>query len=331
MTTTTKVCVYGAGAVGSHLAARLTLNAQADVSIVGRGAHLAAIQKQGIRLESGPETIEARITQAVDDAALLSRQDIVLVTLKATALPEHAQRLRDLLAPDGVAVFLNNGIPWWWNYGLPGRTQETLTLLDPDAHLWNILGPDKVIGGIIYSPNEVVAPGVVRHRGHNRFLLGEPDGSQSQRLKRVSALLDASGLPSEVPQDIRQVIWQKLLINASGNPLSALTRLDTGKRDESEQLRHLGLAIIHEIIAIAAAQGWALEVPAAQLTAVNLLSARPSMLQDVLKNRALEVDALLGQPWLFARESGIPTPVLNVVLPLLKGLDYAIRSTQQGA
>lgn len=329
-----KVCIYGAGAVGGHIAARLLRAGQAEVSLVARGAHLAAIRQQGITLQAPGDVFTSTLEpgHATDDSSTLPPQDLVIVTLKTAAQAAAAAALRALLAPDGTVLFLNNGVPWWWRYGYRpaglAHTPGPLPLLDPDGALWRILGPERVLGGVIYSPNEVVAPGVVAHRSTlNRFLLGEPDGGASKRLAEVAALFSACGLPAELPSDLRRAIWRKLLQNASGNVLSALTLLPNGPRVDDADLGVIATGIVDEVLAVAAAGGIDLrdEVSAAEIVAVvGQPYARPSMLQDVLLRRPMEVEALLGQPQAFARDAGVATPTIDVVLPLLRALNRGL-------
>ena len=332
-----KVCIYGAGAVGGHIAARLLRAAAADVSLVARGAHLAAIRQQGITLHTPDEsfTVPLQPGNATDDSATLPPQDLIVVTLKTAAQAAAADRLRALLAPGGTVLFLNNGIPWWWQYGHQKTGGDPgpgpLPLVDPEGALWHRLGPQHVLGGVIYSPNEVVAPGVVAHRSPlNRFLLGEPDGrdgNASGRLKEVATLFNESGLPAELPADLRRAIWRKLLQNASGNSLSALTQLPNGERVADPGLRVIGIGIVNEVLDIAAAGGIDLrdEVTAEQIVSVlGKPEARPSMLQDVLLRRPMEVEALLGQPQAFGAAAGVATPYIDVVLSLLRALDRGL-------
>ncbi len=331
-----KVCIYGAGAVGGHVATRLAHAGHAEVSVVARGAQLTAIRERGLvlRNDAGAEW-RAAIHSATDRPETLPPQDLVLVALKATALPSHAQAFDQLLAPGGMTVFLINGIPWWWNAGREGGGRS-LPLLDPDGQLWNTLRPDRTLGAVVYSSNEIESPGVVLNRGsaRNRFILGAPlmgDAAQAEKLKQVVALFQDSGLPAEVAADLRQTIWVKLLLNAAGNPVSALTRLGTLHRGQDPGLQQLSASIATEVQTIAQAMGWTMP-PEAMVDALTVgqgQNIRPSMLQDVLAGRPMEIEALLGQPQQFARELGIATPAIDVVLPLLRGLDRGIQLAGQ--
>ncbi len=323
-----KVCVFGAGAVGGHLATRL-LAAQADeISVVARGAMLKAMRERGLTLRSGGADITARVGHATDDAATLAPQDVVLVTLKAHALSGAAAAIARLLAPGGCAVFMLNGIPWWYRHGLPGAG-STLPLLDPEGALWNAVRPERTLGAVVHSPNEIVEPGVIVHTGPNHFIIGEPDGSTSERLASVLAMLRRAGIDARGSQDLRRDIWQKLMNNASGNTLAALSRTDLAGLGTDAGLRQLSISVMREALDVGARMGWDLrgEIDAEALARRGKPGQRPSMLQDVLLGRPIEVEALLGQVHEFAHEAGVASPTIDVILPLLRGLDRSLRAS----
>ncbi|PWC74192.1 2-dehydropantoate 2-reductase [Azospirillum sp. TSH64] len=331
--TAPRICIFGAGAVGSHVAARLLRAGVPNVSVIARGPHLAAMRERGLTFRSDREEFRVAVPVATDDPSTLPPQDVVVVTLKAPALPAAAGALARLLAPEGVAVFLLNGIPWWWNHGLrEGGLRESggpLPLLDPDAALWRNVGPARTLGGVVMSPNEIVEPGVVVHGAHNRFIIGEPDGGDSPRARGLVELFTAAGMPALLSTDIRTDIWLKLLVNAPGNPLAALTRLSAKDRAADPELADLGRRIAGEVADTARALGYDLTQHAdADDTmgwAATRSETRPSMLQDVLHGRATEVECLLGQVQAYARERSVPTPVIDIVLPILRGLDRSLR------
>lgn len=324
-----KVCVFGAGALGGHLAAQLIASGKAEISLVARGAHLAAIRERGITLKIDGREVGGKPAAATDAPATLPPQDIVFVALKAQTLPAAAQAIGKLIKPEGCAVFLMNGIPWWWNHGLPGKS-ATLSLLDPDGALWREIRPERAVGSVVYSPNEVVAPGVIVNSNQNRWLFGEPDLSSSARLKTITDLVSATGVETAACPDIRREIFKKLSNNASNNTLCALTRLDSAGAAGDDGLVKLAMSIISETLAVAAKLGWDMrsEVNVEQVAtrARGKPGAKPSTLQDVLAGKSLEIDGLLGQTQAFAREHGIATPVIDVCLPLLRGLDAGVRA-----
>lgn len=319
-----RICVYGAGAIGGNLASHLIRQVDAEVSVVARGAHLAAIRRHGLVLRGDDEVIVAAPAAATDDPITLGEHDVVFVTAKAHSASAAARDVGRLLGPSGVAVFINNGIPWWWNYRGGPVSDEALPLLDPEGLLWSEVRPDRVIGGVVYSSNEVIEPGVIRHYGMNRWILGEPDGGASARLDEVAGVMSAAGLGAVSTRQVRTDIWEKLLLNLTSAPLATLTRLYSSDLRADPDLHGLQRSVFAECAAIPAA----MHIPVTiryEDTPVPPFQTRPSMLQDVLAGRPIEVEAMLGQPQRFARELDVATPVLDVVLPLLRGLDRAVR------
>lgn len=327
-----KVCIFGAGAIGGHIAARMCAAGQGDVSVVARGAQLDAIRKQGITLKSGKDEINGRPAVATDDPESLPKQDLVIVTLKSHALPSVARTIESLLASDGVAVFPLNGLTWWWNYGR-GANKGALPLLDPQGELWTRLR-ERTLGCVIYSPNEVVTPGVIVHIGANRWVIGEPSDRKTTRVQTVVDLFNQCGLKAEVSSDIRAEILRKLMANAWANPLGALTHLAQYELTTSDaELKALAMSIMRETLEVAAALGWDLrnEIDVEKTIARAAPGGSPpSMLQDVTAGRGLEVESHLGQTQAFARELGVPTPTIDVVLPLVRGLDRGLRAEREG-
>ena len=332
MTSLPRVCVYGAGAVGGLAAARLIASGRSSVSVIARGEHLRAIRDEGIRVHEpdGADARPLRPALATDRPADLPAQDLVIVTLKAPSLPSAAADIASLLADGGVALFVTNGIPWWWPYRGAASPGESLPLLDPEGALWRHVTPERALGCVVYSINEVVAPGVVRHHGNNRWLVGEPATGLSDRLGRVVGWLKDGALGAEAVPDLRQEVWNKLLRNLPLNPVAALTRAITVQMAASEAVKGLVAAIAAEGAAVATAQGFdpggAADAARRILDSVEPSStAKASMLQDALASRPMEVEAIVGQVQRFAAERGVATPVIDVVLPLLRGLDASLR------
>lgn len=326
-----KVCVFGAGGIGSYLAANLAETGGIEVSAVGRGDHLAAIRRDGVRLVTEATERIVRLDAAEEDPTRLPHQDIVFVTLKAQSLPAVAANIRGLLKPDGHAVFVVNGIPWWWNHGLAAEGGP-LPRLDPDGRLWNELGPQRAVGCVVYSANSITAPGTVTHLGNNRWVLGEPDGVASARVARTAAVLSQAGLQAEVSGDLRLHVWKKLLRNAPFNALCALTRLAAHEFDAVPPLADLAQTATDEVIQVARAKGWTLPPTSARdvIDSGGLVNGspkgssaaiRPSMLTDVLLGRSLEIEAIIGQVQQFGREARVPTPTLDALYALLAGID----------
>jgi 2-dehydropantoate 2-reductase len=323
-----RICIYGAGAVGSHLAAKF-LRAGLGPAVVARGPHLAAMRERGLTFRGEQESFTVPVPLATDDPDGLPVQDIVLVTLKTVAWPGQAARLARLAGPQGTVVFLANGIPWWWRASREGGS--TLPLLDPAGELWSLVGPSRSVGGVIYSPNEIVEPGVVEHTARNLYHLGPPVPGEPVRSEAVAELFSRGGVDARVSPDIRREVWRKLLMNAPGNPISALTRLSAGERALDPDLAELTVRIVQEVLAVAKAEGTDLfgEVDLEEFRrppGSGRGAGRPSMLQDVIAGRPTEVESILGQVQAFAREHGVPVPAIDIVLPLMRGLDRAVRA-----
>ena len=248
-----KVCIFGAGAIGGRVAVHLVSAGAAEVAVVTRGVQLEAIRARGLTLHTGGKEMKAKPAIATDDPATLPPQDFVLVTLKAHAVPGAAAAIARLLAPQGCAVFLLNGIPWWWNQGLPGNRGH-LPLLDPEGALWAQLR-DKTLGCVVNGPCEVTAPGVIVHSSGNRWTFGEPDGSSSARLKSIIDLFNSAGLIAD-DANLRQEIWRKLANNASNSPVAALTHMSPTELSEIPELQRLARGITRETLQVGAALGW---------------------------------------------------------------------------
>jgi 2-dehydropantoate 2-reductase len=204
-----KVAIFGAGAIGGLIGAKLAL-VGTDVTFIARGPHLAAMQANGVRLISAGETITVH-PRCVADPAQAGLHDYVIVTLKAHALPAAAPQISQLMGPGSVLVTGINGVPYWYFYGLdsPYRNRR-IESVDPGGSLWHVLPPSQTIGSVVYPAAEVIAPGIIQHTYGDRFSLGEPDGSRTSRLETLSKLLISAGLKAPIRHRIRDEIWVKL-------------------------------------------------------------------------------------------------------------------------
>ncbi|MHB2167954.1 ketopantoate reductase family protein [Alsobacter sp. R-9] len=324
-----RICIYGAGAVGGHMAARLVASSGATVSVVARGAHLAAIQESGIWVSSGGTEIGGRPAAATDDPSSLPPQDVVVVTLKAHDATAAAPALGRLLKPDGTAAFFANGIPWWWRVGQDDPAP--LEAVDPGGGLWRHVGPERVLGGVIYSGNQMDRPGRILHRGGDRWPVGEPDGRISNRVEALASLLKRIGLNAFATPDIRREVLVKLARNVAGNPISALTRLPGWTNHPETGIADVGRRMVEELTAVGLALGLDIRAdvdPAAMVRPEGRVGGKSSMLQDVEAGRPLETEAILGQLQAFGRELGVPTPTIDVVAGLLRCLDLSIREAR---
>jgi 2-dehydropantoate 2-reductase len=315
-----KICVFGAGAIGGHLAARLA-HAGEDISVIARGAHLRAMQQNGLRFIGKGLDFTARL-KATDTPAEAGPQDAVIVAVKAPALPEVAERIAPLLGPHTPVVFAMNGIPFWYFYGQAGPHRDwRLDRLDPGGKLWRLIGPERSIGCIVYSGNEVIEPGTVRNTSgaRNRYMLGEPDGSISERAKTLAAAFIRAGVEAPVTPDIRSEIWTKLTGNVGFSPVSALTLATLDKIGAAPDVLQVCRQLMTETIAVAKALGITVKTDLDRALDPKLPRAahKTSMLQDIELGRPMEIDALLGSVQDFARLGGVPTPQLDAVIALL--------------
>lgn len=322
-----RICIYGAGAIGGHVAARLAAAGVHEISVIARGAVLHAVRESGLVLHTGGQEIRARPHTVTDDPSSLPPQDLIVVALKAPGLPAIAATLSRLLTPGGRALFVTNGVPWWWHYGVAAEPRH-LPLVDPGAALWTEVRPQRALACIVYSANALASPGVVHHSGNDRWLIGAPDEAGRESVDQAVAELRGAGLNAEATSNLRREVWRKLVTNAAGNSVSALTRLGFHALGSEPETRAVVAALMRETLAVGAALGHDLraefDVGQAARRANTKPDQRPhSMLWDVLTHRPLEVEAGLGQIQAFARDACIAVPTIDVVVALLRGLDRA--------
>ncbi len=315
-----RICVYGAGAVGGNLAARLAMGGL-DVTVVARGPHAAAMRANGLTLIAGDERFTIRPRVAAD-AAEAGFQDAWILTLKAHGLPAVAPGLAPFLGADTPVVFAVNGIPWWYGFGDTGALAgRRFPILDPEGVLERAVGPGRAVGCVVYSGNAVEAPGVVHNESapRNRFVLGRPDGASTPAFDAlVQALRRGVGLDLPTVPDIRRAVWAKLMANVSSAPLSSLSGQTTDGVVTDPALRALKARIIAEGSAVAAAAGWPVDPAAtAPMLKPHGSAHKPSMLQDIEAGRPIEYDAIVGSVLAIARDLGVATPTLDVIAPLL--------------
>lgn len=313
-----KICVYGAGAIGGFLAARLAA-AGAEVSVIARGAHLEAIRARGLRLHfEGRE--EAVRVPATDDPAELGPQDYVLLTLKVTALPAAATGIAPLLASETTIVSAQNGLPWWYFYKHGGPLDgRSLASLDPERRLWSALPPERCLGCVVYAAAEVPEPGLIDcpHAGH--FPLGEPDGSRSPRLAALAEILESAGLKAPLREKIRDEIWLKLLGNLTFNPISVLTLGGMASLARDPGTRGVIRRMMEEAWQVAETLGvsFPVDIETRIDWAGKLGDLKTSMLQDLEQRRAMEIDALVAAVAEIGDLLDIETPAIDTVLGLV--------------
>ncbi|MBN9076460.1 MAG: hypothetical protein BGN87_23570 [Rhizobiales bacterium 65-79] len=314
-----RVAIFGAGAIGGLVGAVLH-RAGAEVSVVARGAHLEAIRENGLRIAIDADNWIAPLP-ASDEPADLGPQDLVVVAVKAPSLPAVAASIAPLLDAETAVAFLMNGVPWWYFHGHGGPDEgRRLPLIDPRGALWDAVGPRRVVGGVVRCAAVVEMPGRIRVTGTvRRILLGRPDNSSDARLKECRDLLAAGGIEAAIAPNIRDAIWDKLVGNLMDGPLAMLTGARSNILFADEGCSALARAIGYETIAIGRAMGRknGVDMEAAIRSGRGRVHL-PSVAQDLLRGRAMEIDALMSVPLAFAAERGICTPMLDAVVAMAK-------------
>lgn len=315
-----RICVYGAGAIGGWLAGALA-DAGVDVSVVARGAHLAAIREHGLTVETPDRTTTTR-PRASDDPAELGPQDAVVVTVKAPSLPSVASGIGALMGPQTRVAFLTNGIPWWYFQGHGGSLDDRrLPLLDPGDGLRTAVPPGQVVGGIAWPASSVPAPGVVRmiSAAARGIVLGAPDGVTTPEIERLAAAFTSAGINVDVSTGIRDLIWEKLAFNLSAGPMCVLTEAPVRDTHKEPACIAASRAVMAEASALIAAMGRHVALDPDRVVATNtVLGHRPSILQDLMAGRQMEIDALYSVPLELARMQGVATPTLDLLVALIK-------------
>ena len=314
-----RIAVFGAGAIGGYLAVKLH-QAGAEVSLIARGPHLAAVREDGLTLRSEGQTTTVRLP-CTDKAEEAGPQDYVFVTLKATGLAPAAAQIASLMGPETALVTGINGVPYWYFYGLDSPWRDRpIESVDPGGKLWSILPPRRAIGCIVYPAAEVVEPGVIEHTYGNRFTLGEPDGSKSARVEALSQMLVRAGLKAPVRTNIRDEIWVKLWGNLAFNPMSALTVSTLDRLAFRPDLRAVARAMMEEAATVAEALGvrFAVSIDKRIDGAEEVGVHKTSMLQDLERGRPMEIDALLGAVVELARLTDRQIPLCESVLALVR-------------
>jgi 2-dehydropantoate 2-reductase len=314
-----KICVYGAGAIGAYMGAQLA-QAGADVSFVARGPHLAAMKAHGVRLLLGDQEVVVKVP-CTDRPADLGHQDYVIIALKAHSIPGVVAAMQPLLGPDTAVVTAVNGLPYWYFYrhggALAGKMLESV---DPGGAQWRGLTPERAIGCVLYPAAEIVEPGVVRHVYGNKFPLGEPSGESTERVTRLAQIMVKAGFDAPIRDNIRDEIWLKLWGNLCLNPISALTHATLDVITGDPGTRAVARAMMVEAKGIGDRLGVHFRVDVEKrLDGAGAVGAhKTSMLQDLEQGRPMEVDPLLTVVQEVGRLVGQATPVIDIVLALIK-------------
>ena len=316
-----RICVLGAGASGGHFAYRLA-QAGHDISVVARGAHLAAIREGGLRFVSGDETGTASVA-ASDDPADLGPQDAVIVGVKATGLAAAVPLLEPLVGAHTAVLFPQNGMPWWYPVGedLPHPLPDLPVFRHGEGFL-RYLRPAQILGGMIYTGNEVREPGLIFNSspGRNLVTIGEliPEGTEAAQ--RLLDAFDGTGVEASRPANLRAAMWRKLLQNMSGSAIGLATCNPSSISRDDPRLAEVYSRIVLEGNAIAAAWNYPLDIDPAEVMAKIPENHRPSLLQDYECERPMEIGEIVLAPAAFARAAGVPCPSLDTVAAIVARL-----------
>lgn len=314
---TMKVCIYGAGAIGGWIGAKLA-RAGAQVSVVARGATLDALQAHGLRLQLGDHTVAAEVHASADPADL-GPQDLVVIAVKAPAMEDVAAAIAPLLGPDTIVFTAMNGVPWWFFEGFGGKLQGTrLKAVDPDGRIAAAIPGRHIIGGVVHAACSLRAPGYVQHHFGNQLIVGEPSGAKTERLQRLAALLEQAGHEVQVSDQIQKDAWYKLWGNMTINPVSAFTGATTDLILDDELVRDFISRVMLEAREIGARIGIPIEqTPDDRFQVTRKLGAfKSSMLQDVEARKPVELDALVTVVKELGTLTDVPTPFTDALLGL---------------
>jgi len=317
--------IAGAGAIGAYIGA-LMAQAGFDVTLFARGPHLRAMQEHGVRVKSPDGDFVARPTIA-SSLEEVGRVDVLFLGVKAHALPQLAPQLTPVLGPETAVVSTQNGIPWWYFEGFGGEWEGIhLERVDPGGVISAAIGTRSVVGSIVYFATEIPSPGVIQHIEGNRITLGEPDGSRSDRVRRIAEALIASGLRCPVTTRIRHEIWVKVLGNASFNPVSALTRATLAQMVRDPGVASVIRNIMQEVEAVSQKLGMELPVSIEQRMAgaEKVGEHKTSMLQDLEAGRPMELEALVGAVVELGERVGLPMPCTRTVYNCTKLLAQSL-------
>jgi|TARA_Y100000590_G_scaffold207067_1_gene234510 2-dehydropantoate 2-reductase len=315
-----KVCIYGAGAIGGYMAAQLELNKCAEVTCIARGPHLEAMRSQGLKLQIGDKELTAKVN-CTDNPAEIGKQDYVVITLKAHSTALMAEQITPLLGPNTSVVTAQNGVPWWYFYKLEGPHEgQRLTSVDPGNKQWDYIGPERVIGCVVYPASYIAKPGVIVHEYGNRFSLGEPSGEKTERINSLSSMLTGAELRAPIRSKIRDEMWIKLWGNVSLNPISVLTGGTLAQMIDDKEVRELIRKVMTEAQLVGESLGvkFAVDVDKRIDGAREVGDHKTSMLQDLELGRQMEIDALIVSVQELARLVGVSTPTIDSVLSLIK-------------
>jgi 2-dehydropantoate 2-reductase len=324
-----KIVVAGAGAIGGYIGACVA-RAGGDITLFARGPHLEAMRTKGLRIVTPDGDFEVK-PKVTGDLASIGQCDVVFLGVKAHALTGLAPQLRPLFGKDTVVVSTQNGIPWWYFQKIGGELEGLrLEKVDPGGVIATAIDPERVVGSIAYFSTEIVEPGVIKHIEGNRLSFGEPDGTKSERCRKIAEALIPGGLRCPISPRFRHEIWVKLLGNVAFNPASVLTGATLVAMARHPEVSRLVREIMAEVEAVAAKLGLELPISIDQRMAgaEKVGEHKTSMLQDLEAGRPLEIEAVVGAVVELGETLGVPMPATRAVYALVKLKTSGVDSAQ---
>ena len=327
-----RIVIAGAGAIGGYIGARLA-RAGAEVVLFARGPHLQAMKERGLRVISPDGDFEVR-PQVTGDLNAIGRADVVFLGVKAHALTGLVPQLRPLFGPDTAVVSTQNGIPWWYFQGYGGELDGLrLERVDPGGVVAAAIEPRRVVGSLVYFSTDIAEPGVIHHTEGNRISFGEPDGTRSERVRRIAEALIAADFRCPVTTRFRHEIWVKLLGNVAFNPISALTGATLVEIVRHPDVSRLVRDVMAETEQVAAKLDIELPISIDQRMAgaEKVGAHKTSMLQDLEAGRPMELEAVVGSVVELADRLSVPVPATRAVYAAAKLLDEKRRGSVKGS
>ena len=318
----TKICIFGAGSIGGFIATSLK-KTNAKVSLIARGQHKEAIEKNGLTFIREENKVNFKF-DVTDNPTDLEQQDFIIISVKANAISKISESLMPIIGEKTSIICAINGLPWWYFYKANTGTKlddQIVETVDPGGKIWKTLGPEKAIGCVVYPACQILEPGVIKHNGNGeRFSLGEPDGTRSDRLQKISSLFIEGGLKAPQKKNLRDEIWVKLWGNLSFNPISALTHATLDILCEYQDTRQVLRAMMLEAKSIGEKLGVNFPIDVEQRIngGAAVGSHKTSMLQDLELARPLEIDAILGSVQELGQITKTSTPIIDTVLAIIK-------------
>jgi len=317
----TKICIFGAGAIGGYIAACLK-KTDVEISLIARGPHKKAIEEKGLTLikNGKSENFKFNVT---DDPKTLDVQDYIFISVKAHSISNIVDNLSPIISDQTSIISTVNGLPWWYFYKSNTGTSldnKYIESVDPNGKIWNTFKPERAIGCVVYPACEITEPGVIKHNEGERFSLGEPDGTKSERLKKIANLLIAGGLKVPQKKNLRDEIWIKLWGNCSFNPISALTNTTLDQIGNDKELLKLVRKMMEECQLVGEKIGVKFNVSIDDRIkgATSVIGHKPSTTQDLNAGKPLEIDPIIGSIIEIGNKLKIETPTLKKINSRLK-------------